>query len=258
MNDLDDLLAEFNPAPLSKASHYSPSSSQVPSLPTQSASTTSTTTDDFPDPDSPTLTGVEGTNGDELEFTAEIQAGLSQLLGELGAGGVGGEEGDEMDFKRIMEELMKGDFAGMEGLAGGEGEDDPAALMAALAGLGAGSATKKGKSKSTTPSSPTASTSTSPPATFQETIAQTMNKMKASSDTVTSETAAKAANEMDPMASMMAKMAGLDPSLLGGDEEGLQGMLDEMMNQLMSKELLYEPLKELSEKVRFDSSVSTL
>lgn len=33
-------------------------------------------------------------------------------------------------------------------------------------------------------------------------------------------------------------------------EEELQGLLENMMSQLMSKAVLYEPLKELSDKVR--------
>ena len=33
------------------------------------------------------------------------------------------------------------------------------------------------------------------------------------------------------------------------NDEELQGMLEAMMQQLMSKEVLYEPLKELHEKV---------
>ena len=36
----------------------------------------------------------------------------------------------------------------------------------------------------------------------------------------------------------------------GEDEEGLQEFLETMMSQLMSKEVLYEPLKEMHEKVR--------
>lgn len=39
---------------------------------------------------------------------------------------------------------------------------------------------------------------------------------------------------------------------MGGDgetEDGLQGILETMMSQLMSKEVLYEPLKEMHEKV---------
>ena len=33
------------------------------------------------------------------------------------------------------------------------------------------------------------------------------------------------------------------------NDEELQGMLEAMMQQLMSKEILYEPLKELNDKV---------
>lgn len=36
----------------------------------------------------------------------------------------------------------------------------------------------------------------------------------------------------------------------GEGDEDLQGILETMMSQLMSKEVLYEPLKELHEKVQ--------
>lgn len=42
----------------------------------------------------------------------------------------------------------------------------------------------------------------------------------------------------------------------GETEGGLQGLLETMMSQLMSKEVLYEPLKEMDEKVyKFANSV---
>lgn len=41
----------------------------------------------------------------------------------------------------------------------------------------------------------------------------------------------------------------------GNPEDQLQGMLENMMTQLMSKDVLYEPLKELHEKVRPHRSV---
>lgn len=43
---------------------------------------------------------------------------------------------------------------------------------------------------------------------------------------------------------------GLDGTGGGEGEEELAGLLETMMGQLMSKDILYEPLKELSEKVR--------
>ena len=42
----------------------------------------------------------------------------------------------------------------------------------------------------------------------------------------------------------------------GETDESLQGLLETMMSQLMSKEVLYEPLKEMHEKVyKFANSV---
>lgn len=41
-----------------------------------------------------------------------------------------------------------------------------------------------------------------------------------------------------------------------GDGEDVQGLLENMMSQLLSKELLYEPLKELDEKVGMTGSVA--
>lgn len=38
-------------------------------------------------------------------------------------------------------------------------------------------------------------------------------------------------------------------NLDGNDEAGMEGMLEEMMGALMSKEILYEPVKELDEQV---------
>lgn len=49
----------------------------------------------------------------------------------------------------------------------------------------------------------------------------------------------------DPLAALLANLgSGL------GDDPNLQEALDSMMSQLMSKELLYEPIKDLNEKVR--------
>lgn len=178
------------------------------------------------------------------DFDKELQAGMANLLGEMdGDGG--------LDFKKIMEEIMKGEM-GFPGQAGEGGiEQDPAALLAALGRLST--------SSPTTSKSPSASTSTAPavPLSYQETIAQAQSKLKSTSATAAAEAEASATSGMDPLAAMMAQMAGLDMGAEGG-EEGLQGMLDEMMSQLMSRELLYEPLKELSEKVRFDFFCSTL
>lgn len=152
---------------------------------------------------------------------------------------LGGEGGGGADFEAMMNAMMQGGGGGGE-----EGGFDPAAMMAALGGdmsafRAAEASTSKAKDKG--PAVPT------PTGNFQDTIASALNKLKDSSTTVDAETEQKAASNQDPLAAMMAQMAGLGD--LGG-EEGLAGMLDEVMAQLMSRELLYEPLKELAEKVR--------
>ncbi len=48
----------------------------------------------------------------------------------------------------------------------------------------------------------------------------------------------------------MGENGGLDAS-----EESMDGFFEKMMGQLMSKEVLYEPLKELSDKVIIHSSI---
>ena len=49
----------------------------------------------------------------------------------------------------------------------------------------------------------------------------------------------------DPLEALLAQLG------TGESEEELNGLLETMMSQLMSKEVLYEPLKELHDKVGF-------
>ncbi|CUA69817.1 Peroxisome biogenesis protein 19-1 [Rhizoctonia solani] len=72
---------------------------------------------------------------------------------------------------------------------------------------------------------------------FQRTIRQAMDKLK------TSDENAKASGSADDLAELL-KQLGEG----GQDEDGLQGMIEGMMGQLMSKEILYEPLVEMNDK----------
>ncbi|RKO85128.1 Pex19 protein, partial [Blyttiomyces helicus] len=79
------------------------------------------------------------------------------------------------------------------------------------------------------------------PATFQEKISQTMNKLRDSSDKA--EPPSPFGDFDDPaMAQMMKELEGLMGT---GD---LDGVLEGVMEQMLSKELLQEPLKELAGK----------
>jgi peroxin-19 len=78
---------------------------------------------------------------------------------------------------------------------------------------------------------------------FQTTIKQAMEKLKES------ESALKVAPDSsnpnaDPVEALLAQLGAGD----GESEEDLDGLLETMMSQLMNKELLYEPLKELHDK----------
>jgi peroxin-19 len=228
-DDLDDVLDDF-----SGGSSLTTAAASIPPAPTKPAPAlpvAGNVDDEFPDPDDELLEGED--------FSKLVSEGMAGIMNGLGPD-------EEAEFKTLMAEMMKG--GGAE-----EGDFDPASFLAALGGdssmfggdaAGPSKATSasKGKSKAKASSKP------APAVNFQDTIASAMNKLKDSSTTLDAESEAKATAGGDPLAAMMAQMAGLGDM---GGEEGLQGMLDEVMDQLMSRELLYEPLKELSDKVNF-------
>jgi peroxin-19 len=92
---------------------------------------------------------------------------------------------------------------------------------------------------------------------FARTIRETMARMQNSEANLrvrathaadrhfTEDAKADAAADADPLAALLASLGGEGE---GGDDE-LSGMLEGMMGQLMTKEVLYEPLKELGDKV---------
>ena len=198
------------------------------------------TAEDFPDPDDDPLSDSE--DFDEAQFAEQLQQEMAAMMGGMEGGGGGG------DFAKMMEQMLKG--SGIAG-AGGEEEPDMAALLAAF-GMGGEGMLPPGpmgvQGSSTAGAKGKAKDSNAPAATFQDTIAAAMNKMQNTNSTIDQETEDKKAAAGDPLAAMMAQMAGLEG--LGG-EAGIQGMLDEVMEQLMSRDLLYIPLKELADKVRF-------
>ena len=105
---------------------------------------------------------------------------------------------------------------------------------------------------------------------FQASVLQAMEKLKDSDSTLhvrlflipwacmglkSLQTGAStsATASADPLEALLSQLsAGLDEA--GEDNGDLQEMLETMMQQLMSKEVLYEPLKELHEKVWLFSS----
>lgn len=84
---------------------------------------------------------------------------------------------------------------------------------------------------------------------FQSRIRSTMNKLKESETGLKSSDPA-GSGDGDSFQSLLSQLEGLgDLSGDGaGSEEQLQGVLEAMMGQLMGKDVLYEPLKELHDK----------
>jgi peroxin-19 len=80
---------------------------------------------------------------------------------------------------------------------------------------------------------------------FQETIRRTMERMQTSGNQATAAAAAEGSDDLMEVLMRQMQAGGLDGE---GNEEDFTKMLMGMMDQLTNKEILYEPMKELSGK----------
>ncbi|KAG1142785.1 hypothetical protein G6F37_007284 [Rhizopus arrhizus] len=139
------------------------------------------------------------------------------------------EKEEELDDLVDSDEFAKQLAAGMEDLMGqfekeGELKDTFEKVWASL---------------DNTPEKSREASKTSPQS-FQEAIGKTMNKLKDSSKEIDSSIAEDSEDAF--MAELMKQMESL------ADNGEFEGVLEGMMSQLMSKELLYEPMKDLAQK----------
>lgn len=189
------------------------------------------------------------------DFAKELAQGMEALMKELGGAGLGaqgpsasvapgqlppGASGpslppgtDAQDGQYNEEEMMRQFEAMMQEMGLGGAPD------------ASGSFAPSGPGASAPPTS-----APPPPANFQDAIRQTMDRLK-NSDTSAAAAAGGAAGGLGGMgeADLEKLMAAL-----GGGEGGEGGadfekMMESMMAELMSKDVLYEPLKELRDKV---------
>ena len=166
--------------------------------------------------------------------------------GPTGAGGSLSAEEEEKAWQRAIEMMLSGE--GLEAL-----------------GLDANGEPKPGPSttKRNAPQPPLRGSSglAGPGGTadFDETIRRTMEQLK-SAGSATSPAGGKSPTDDASLAALLAQL-GSDPSALDGLGEGddeLGGLLDGMMAQLMTREVLEEPMAELASKVsRSQSSLSS-
>ena len=80
---------------------------------------------------------------------------------------------------------------------------------------------------------------------FQETVRRTLDRIQSSGETASA--AAAEGSEEDFLAQMLKSVEGMDLDEGEGDE-GFSKMLMGMMEKLTDKDILYEPMKELSDK----------
>ncbi|KAG9640425.1 Pex19-domain-containing protein, partial [Aureobasidium melanogenum] len=145
------------------------------------------------------------------DFARQLQAGMAELLGGLG---------EDPEMQKQFEQMMKELSAAAEQ----EAASTPATSADAA------------------PKPNTTSSSSAKPA-FASTIEKTMERMQASGE---SASAAAASSSQDDMLAQMLKdlEAGNFPAM-DGDQGDFNSMLMGMMEQLVNKDILYEPMKEL-------------
>ncbi|EFX04462.1 peroxisomal membrane protein receptor [Grosmannia clavigera kw1407] len=234
LDDLDDLLDDFSAA---KIEHKTPAVPPPPGRPAE------------PMVDDDLVPSLQDMLQDD-DFTKQLQAGMAGLLGEI-------QTSPEMQAQ--LDSLFKE----LGEAAAGSGEDDvaaaaaaaavpapsektvPAAAVTEAAIVGAGVATAaatKSKTKAKAKAAPTASE-----ASFQETIRRTMERMQASGEQATAAATADTNSADDLLTEFMKQMqsGGLGS---GANEDELSKMLVGMMEELTNREILYEPMKELSDK----------
>ncbi|KAL0080633.1 Pex19 protein [Phycomyces blakesleeanus] len=238
---LDDVLDDFNGL----------STKEVPTKPAAKGDQKSTkTTVEDEDPTEDSLESMF----DNDEFSRQLAAGMEELMGQIGNGaaGIGGggnsnssnssSSGQDAEMKQVFEQVWKSldsEFLLPTGSGSSKTpttESSPSKNPNTTTTTATSNTTNKDRG---TGSSDTG-TQTPSAQSFQDTIAQTMNKLKDSSKQVDSSIAEETDDAF--MAELMKQMESLS------DTGEFENVLEGMMQQLMSKEMLYEPIRDLAKK----------
>jgi len=163
---------------------------------------------------------------------------MAELLGGL-------ENSSEMPDMAALENIMK-ELGGASAIReAAESSPAPASGAAAASTSKAPSSSSAvGKGKETDKAAAAAAATEK---SFQETIKETMERMKAS-DTQSTAAAATATDSSDDLVAEMLKAMQASGMEGEGSEEDFSKMLLGMMEQLTNKDILYEPMKELDDK----------
>ena len=216
VDDLDDILNNFKPSTTTttKPTDASSSSAKAPSQAQTTTQTQSTASDDLTDD----------------AFARELEQGMKSLMQDLGSPGA--VPGDAAEQQKAMQSAWEALFR----------ESMDAAAAAETTGPTGTSAT----GSAAAPGAKGAGGGDS----FQRSIRETMERMKSSEQSMKDSTAAGTGTDpgQDDIAALLAALQGGGGENSEGDDAELGSFLESMMDQLMSKEVLYEPLKELYDK----------
>ncbi|KAI4745581.1 Pex19-domain-containing protein [Aureobasidium sp. EXF-12298] len=209
LSDLDDMLDDFSATSLKDPKNTAPSATTAPS--SKSTAAFSTTAQPNLPPSAPSQPPTE-----DDEFARQLQAGMAELLGGLG---------EDPEMQKQFQEMMK---------------ELSAAAEQEAAGTSAPAADAASKPK-TTPTPPTSSSAAKPA--FASTIEKTMERMQASGESASA--AAATSSQDDMLAQMLKDLESGNFPAMDGDQGDFNSMLMGMMEQLVNKDILYEPMKEL-------------
>jgi peroxin-19 len=210
LSDLDDMLDDFAATSVRDSKPDAPSIVTAPSS-TAAAAPSSTAQSKSSSSSAPTQPPAE-----DDEFARQLQAGMAELLGGLG---------EDPEMKKQFEEMMR---------------ELSAAAEQEAAGTSSNSTDTASKPK-TTPNPPTSSSAAKPA--FASTIEKTMERMQASGESASA--AAATSSQDDMLAQMLKDLESGNFSGMDGDSGDFNSMLMGMMEQLVNKDILYEPMKEL-------------
>ncbi|THV77728.1 Pex19-domain-containing protein [Aureobasidium pullulans] len=206
LSDLDDMLDDFSTASIQDQKQSAPAATAASSSNTAQPTTSSSAK---AQPQAP---------AEDDDFARQLQAGMAELLGGLG---------EDPEMQKQFEQMMK--------------ELSAAAEQEAAGTVPSPHAADKSSTPKTAPTPPTSSSAAKPA--FASTIEKTMERMQASGQSASA--AAASSSEEDMLAKMLKDLESGNFPAMDGDQGDFNSMLMGMMEQLVNKDILYEPMKEL-------------
>lgn len=214
-DDFDDLLDRFQPSTEPKVEESKPTKASNPK--TESPGATDERTDD-------------SRTGDlSDEFARDLAEGMEALLA-----GMKREDGGE--FKKHLEDLVSGEgnLMGASDLLEALGQTESSWNRSDSIQDPAHRSTGSNQDRSETE-----------PKDFQEAIRETMEKLKRSDDSAKAKSGPSGPGDEDAQLSALFEKMMMGENGLP-DENQLQTILQSFMEELMSKEIMYEPLKDMN------------